>query len=743
MVSGAVDVDEFVGSSNKEVVEAMKDYKEWADKIADAKLQLVELKEAIRKLELQKFNNIVEDFTNQFDLRQTGGIDLIQKQIELLKEAGQLIGESFYQKQIEQSQKQLEILEREKEALVAQMNEALSNGIDTGSDEWLEMVKNLQELEGKILDCKKAVEEYDNALLELHTEIFNRIQDQFSSFNNELSNLIGLLDDAEVATENGEWTKEGLAQLGLLTQQYELAKYQVQQYSEEIDKLNQDYLDGKYSATEYADKLAELKEKQWDAVNASEDAKDAIIALNKARLEAVKNGMQKELDAYKKLIQAKKDELSAEKDLNDYRKSIADANKSIIALERQLAALSDDNSAAAIAKRKKLEEQLSEARENLAEQEANHKYETEQEGLDKQLEAYEELMDKEIEALEESLKDIEKFLEESFDTVRENAEEIGQTIVDLANEHGVEISDALTEAWQHGEDAIAKYGETLESGASAFIENLKGVESSVYELQEQANMTAEGLADMFSTNADNLVSELENSYNSEANLDAMTNALKDSLSDTIDGKYTGASATAALDSIADAADRVADSAKDAADALRALADIDLNTAPTTTWEIWDKHGNLVATTTDPEEARRYADNPDLIVKRANGYANGTKRVTKDQIAWTQEKGPEMIISPSSGAVLTPLKQGDAVLPADQTSNIWEWSRFNPAEFAEKLIQHMPNTGGNVQTNTMQIGSVVTVNGPINDTMEMMQIAATTASNKIKQSFYELSNGLQK
>ena len=747
LLNGAVDIDEFVGESNEEVYEAIQDYQNWAEKIQDARLQLVELKEAIRQLELQKFNNIVEDFTNMFDLRQSDGIDLLQKQIELLKEAGQLIGESFYTKQIEQSQKQLDILNREKEALVSQMNEALNNGIDTGSDEWLEMVKTLSELEGKILDCKKAVEEYDNALLALHTEIFNRIQDQFGAFNNELSNLIGLLDDAEVANESGDWTSEGLAQLGLLSQQYELAKYQVQQYDEEIAKLNQDYLEGRYSATEYADKLIELKEAQWDAVNASESAKDAIVALNKARIEAIKTGMDKELDAYKKLIQAKKDELSAEKELNDYRKSIADANKSIVSLERQLAAMADDNTAASVAKRKKLEEQLAEAREALAEKEADHSYDTQVESLDKQLEAYEDLMEKEVKALEESLKDIEQILTDSFDTVRDNAEEIGQTITDLAREHGVEISDALTEAWTHGEDAIAKYGETLGSGSSAFIENLQDVESEVYELQNKANETAEGLADMFSTRADELVSELENSYNSEATLDAMTNALHNALSDTIDGHYSGAGATAALDDISEAANRVADAAREAADALRELADSDIDSdVKTYTGDIWEQgedgdyyyagHGTVSGKNIwrDPKTGRIYVD---------HGYANGTKRVSKDELAWTQEKGPEMIISPTDGSILTPLKQGDAVLPAEQTSNIWEWSKFNPEEFANKLLQAVPDVGGNVQTNTMQVGSLVTVNGNVNDTMEMVQIAAQQASSKIKQSFYQLSNGLNR
>lgn len=124
---GAVDLTTFIGDGNKDVVEAIKDYEQWADKVADCKQELAELKTAIRQLELEKFNNIVEEFTNQFDLREDGK-DLVSKQIALLKEAGELIGESFFNTQIDQSKKQLELLEAEKARLVEQMESALASG---------------------------------------------------------------------------------------------------------------------------------------------------------------------------------------------------------------------------------------------------------------------------------------------------------------------------------------------------------------------------------------------------------------------------------------------------------------------------------------------------------------------------------------------------------------------------------------------------------------------------------------
>ena len=124
---GAVALTDFIGDGNKDVVEAIKEYEEWADKGADCQQNLAELKKEIRQLELEKFNNIMEDFNDQFNLRDDSK-DLISKQIDLLKEAGELIGGSFYKAQIDQSQKQLELLENEKAQLVNQMSSAISSG---------------------------------------------------------------------------------------------------------------------------------------------------------------------------------------------------------------------------------------------------------------------------------------------------------------------------------------------------------------------------------------------------------------------------------------------------------------------------------------------------------------------------------------------------------------------------------------------------------------------------------------
>ena len=73
-----------------------------------------------------------------------------------------------------------------------------------------------------------------------------------------------------------------------------------------------------------------------------------------------------------------------------------------------------------------------------------------------------------------------------------------------------------------------------------------------------------------------------------------------------------------------------------------------------------------------------------------GYKKGRKRITHDQLAWTQENEPELITRPSDGALLTPLKLGDGVINGDLTQNLLDIAG-NPNRFVEDIVaRSMPN-----------------------------------------------------
>lgn len=605
------------------------------------------------------------------------------------------------------------------------------------------MIDALTEVEGNIIDCKKAIESFDNELLQLHTEIFSHIQEQFSNLDSEVSNILGLFEDFDVANDKGVWSKEGLTQLGLLTQQYELAQYQIQQYNNEINELNRLYLEGRYSATEFSERIATLSEQQWQAVKSAESAKDAIMNLNKVRVDLQIDGIEKEIDAYKELTDAQIKALKAEKDLHDYEKSIAEKSKSIADLEKQLSALEYDTSQSAIAKKKLLQQQLAEAIEDLEEEQYQHSIELQEESLSQQLKNFEATKNDEIDSLRESLNNQETLIAESFESVKNNTDIIGQEIANIAVEHGVTVSNTLISSWQSGENAIASYGEVLSQNTSAFIGNIMQVENETWNLQTQANSTADTLAYMFSTRADNLVNELVQSYYAEDNLNAMTQALHDSLVNTLESGYDISGITNALSSIANGVNSITAAANNASQALanlgaiRDIGDIETTvTAKSTSSGSGHTNSGLFNETKRPQVSLAH-------------YASGVRHLPNDEIAITQDDGTEIILSPVRGGVLLPkeaflnkegtpteLKKGDTVLTNEQTDNMFEWAQFNPEEFRKALniipqsiMPDIPKVEPRSVNNTIQIDNVLTVQGSIdNGNVKRMEQVAQKAIN---------------
>lgn len=76
----------------------------------------------------------------------------------------------------------------------------------------------------------------------------------------------------------------------------------------------------------------------------------------------------------------------------------------------------------------------------------------------------------------------------------------------------------------------------------------------------------------------------------------------------------------------------------------------------------------------------------LNALKKKGLRSGTKRL-EDVYAWMDEMGigSEMIVRQSDGARLnTSVHPGDAIVPAKNTDNLWEWSKIVPNDFERQL-----------------------------------------------------------
>lgn len=478
--NGSLDISSITDESLASNIDEYYDYIEAA---SQARVEAEELKQTIADLAKQKFDNISAAYENEIGLVDAY-IDALQDQIDATEARGEQVGASYYEGMIDSAEKRKQSLEEERNALQASLDDAVKLGqVEVNSDTWYEMVNAIYEVDSAIIEAENSMEEWQTAINDLHWENFDKLISKLDGIASELDNIYErLTDNDETFDENGDWTNQGIAALGMLTQKMEQAQFAAQQYAEQIDELNTDYAAGKYSEEEYNKKLVELIEGQWESIEAYEAAKDEIVDLNKARVDAVKDGMQKELDAYKELINAKKEAFEADKEAHKWANSIAEKEKNISDIRRKLAALASDNSTSANAQKKKLQAELLKAQSELDEAYYDKSIEDQQDALDKEYENYEENQQKEIDSLEEWLDDREAVIQDSFDLVKENTQVIYDELLNLSQEYGVQISDEIIAPWQAGKDAIGEYKDAftnpeLNAATSEFMSQLDSMKS--------------------------------------------------------------------------------------------------------------------------------------------------------------------------------------------------------------------------------------------------------------------------
>ena len=492
--NGAIAIEDFVGEDQVEIAEKIQEYRDWAAKADEAENGHLEAIAAISAHRVEQLEDIATDFENIISISKSHS-DLLQAEMDFIEESGGRLSEDYYEELKKNSQKQLNDMQAERAALQKILDDSVATGdVVIGSDDWYSMLETIYEVDKEIIDCKTDLEEFQNAINELHWDNFEKLIDEIDNVESELSNLYDLIsDDDKIVDEIGNWTDEGITALGLLAQQMEDAQYKSQQYGEAIKQLKKDYAAGLYSTDEYNERLADLTNSQYDAIKSYEDAKDAIVDLNKTRVDAVKDGMQKEIDAYSELIEKKKESLNSDKDAYDFQKQVQESDKNIKDIERKIAALAGNTSSSAMAQRKRLEAELLKAQEEKQDLYYNHSIEKQQEALDKELEDYTKNKESQMDALDEYLKEEDQVISDSFDLVADNTKVIADTLIQISEEYGVTISDTVATPWINGANAIGTYEEQLNTSVSATTANLDTLKKHLEDLEVQADKTAESI----------------------------------------------------------------------------------------------------------------------------------------------------------------------------------------------------------------------------------------------------------
>ena len=667
--NGAIAIEEFTGEADEKTLEAIQNYREWAQKVAETTQQFEELNTEIAELAKQKFDNVAQGFDNILGV--TGRhVEQYEAMVDYTEESGNIAAPEYYEAMWSEAKKDKMVYEAKRDGLQKTLDEAVAAGeIEVYSDEWYEMVDAIYEADLAAKDATLSMEECQNAINEIYWDNFDELINRIGYLKGETQNLIDLMGHEDLVatpeTDDGwsagdvEWTDEGMASLGLYTQQMEMAQYEAEQYAQAIDDLNKDYADGKYSESEYLEKLDELTTGQYDSIEAYYEARDAIVDCHKARVDAIKEGIEKEIDAYEELINKKKEELDAEKDLYDFQKKVAESSKNIADIQRKLAALAGDNSASAIAQRKKLEAELAEAKADQEDMYYERSIDNQHDALDKELEDFKEQKEAEIEMWEDYLENVELLVSDSLELVQANASDIYDTLTMKAEEFNVDISAAILTPWQDGENAVADYQDSFGSLVSSTTEQLDLVKAKWQEVIDKM-VEAAGI-------------EIDKQREENAGI--------------TDARYEPPASTPPADT---------SNNSDNNTSTPSLAYGSTVTVKKSATHFSSKSNNLRMASFVPGGSYTvYQTSGDQVligrdgvytgwVKKTDieGFAKGTTGVDEDQWAWLDELGEELVLHAGPDGRLQYLSKGTAVLTHDLTERLMDLA-MNPQEVLDR------------------------------------------------------------
>ncbi len=475
------------------------------------------------------------------------------------------------------------------------------------------------------------------------------------------------MSNDQLYEDNGYLTNLGHATNAMYAAQYETYMRQAQDYAKERVKLEAEIAKDPANKDLIA-RMEEITDKQQEMIKGAEQMKDSVKSL-------VQEGINLYLQSLQKLIDKYKESLSDAKDLYSYQQNIAEQTKNIGNLRKQLTAYEGDDSEETRATVQRLRTQLEDAEKKLKETE----------------------WDRYISETESFLSDMYTDMEETLNARLDDIDLLMHDMIDVANENSATVQDTIrTETDKVGYTLTSYLDGVLNGGQTQFSVDLNngfaqvnGLMTNVLAVIEQIKSYAAAMVDngkltvenekATSTKASVVAPTSTGKANTSTSTNTNTNTSKPSSNGASGG---GNNLNNALKSNRTETDKYG----------VALAIINGNYG----WGDGDTRvKNLKAKGFNPTEIQnlvnklwnegyvfsgawvgRYHGITDISKYAYAKYAKGSKNITHDQMALTQEQGAEMIFKSNDGSLLMPLNRGDKVFTAQMTDNLWDLAKGN-------------------------------------------------------------------
>lgn len=410
---------------------------------AEAEYAQMRIENAQKKLE--NISSYYDSRTSHYENRNT----LINTYMDRMQTQGYNLSTKFYTAQMAQDQKVLTQKKAKLTAMQKQLQESIDKGIiQKGTQEYYDMQDSIEQVALSIEETTNDIVNMQAAIRDLKWEQFDQMQEAISRITSESDFLIELMSHKDMYDKDGKMTEQGLATMGLHGVNYNTYMAQADKYKKEMLKISKELADDPNNQ-KLIDRKNELIDAQQQAILSAENEKDSIKDL-------IQDGIDKELDALKDLIDKYKKGIESAKSLHEYQKKIAEQSENIASLQKQLASLQGDDSEENKAKLQKLKESLKDAQSDMEDTQYDKFISDQEELLDNLYNDYKDALDKRMD-------NVDTLISDAIAQINSSSSDIKTTLETESKNVGYTLSNAMTSIWDTKEEpVISKYGDKLD-----------------------------------------------------------------------------------------------------------------------------------------------------------------------------------------------------------------------------------------------------------------------------------------
>lgn len=581
----------------------------------------------------------------------------LNARIEMAKESGYVDSATLYNQLSSVEKQNNDYLRTERDRLQESLAKSLLDGsIKKNSDEWYEMCQQIDDVTNEIDQSDLALKQYQNTLRQMKWDSFDYLQGKISNVTSEMDFMINELSRKDLTSDDiGGLTDEGNGVAYLRASKYETLKNQLADYYAELETLEK--TEDQYD-TKVIERKEELRQRIQDTTSAVQDEKWAIIDLYTQGYEALSNKIKDLIDEYGEL-------LDAEKEAYDWQNTIADKTKEIASIRKQLSAYANDSSEETKAKIQQLNVSLEEAEKDLKDSQ------------------YDKFISDTKDMLSDLQEDMDNNIQSIIDNLDKNFDELMASIGENATTSAETVKSAMTGiGYQPSEDFSTMLSTTLEgSSIKASVDKMTtSIDNLVEILKKRAEENAKG-ADTTTASEDvkkEAISEQQGKVDTK----------KEKYEEALEKYNKAKKETSRL--------------KTKRDDIGWIYGVDSKRYKTADENFESAKTNRDALESEVEKAKKEYEDELAELEKLKKYSVGSKHITKDQLAWTQDGGQELVYRSNDGAILTRLGEGDKVFTNEMSENLWKLAQLHPADFMNgignvKLPDVTRNvTGGDVR-----------------------------------------------